>query len=93
MTRPCYYTDGCPHDREIEECEAVGHYNTASKWPSSQSPPTLRFGEATKNLNDGMPEELASDRMDMTPEVLRDHYNAQTEEDKRSLQREFINDF
>jgi len=32
-----------------------------------------------------MPEEMASDRMDMTPEVLRDHYNAQTEENKKKI--------
>jgi hypothetical protein len=37
-----------------------------------------------------MPEEMASDRADMSPEVLREHYNAQTEEDKRGLQREFL---
>ncbi len=92
VTRPCYYTGGCPHDREIEECEAVGHYNTASKCPSSRSPHTLRRGAATRNLNEGMPEEMAGDRLDMTPEVLRDHYNAQTEDDKRSLQREFLDD-
>lgn len=92
MTRPCYYTNECPHDHDIEECEAVGQYNTASKCPSSRSPHALRRGSATKNLNDGMPEEMASDRMDMSPEVLREHYNAQTEEDKRELQRRFLND-
>lgn len=40
----------------------------------------------------GMPEETASDRMDMSPEVLREHYNVQTEEDKRALQGEFLDD-
>lgn len=90
MTRPCYYTNDCPHDRDIDECEAVGQYNSASKCPSSRSPHALRRGAATKNLNDGMPEEMTSDRMDMSPEVLREHYNAQTEEDKRGLQRQFL---
>jgi integrase len=92
ITRPCYYTNDCPHDREIGECEAVGHYNTASKCPSSRSPHTLRRGAATKNLNDGMPEDMACDRMDVTPDVLRDHYNVQTEDDKRELQRRFLED-
>lgn len=90
MTRPCYYTNECPHDRDLNECEAVGQYNSASKCPSSRSPHALRRGAATKNLNDGMPEEMASDRMDMSPEVLREHYNAQTEKDKRELQRTFL---
>lgn len=41
-------------------------------------------------LHDGIPEEMASDRMDMSPEVIREYYNAQTEEDKRELQRTFL---
>jgi len=74
-----------------EECEATGDYNTASKCPSSRSPHTLRRGRATKNLNDGMPEEMVGDRLDMSPEVLREHYYEQSEADKRKLQRQFLN--
>jgi hypothetical protein len=37
-----------------------------------------------------MPEEMASDRADMSPEVLREQYDTQAEEDKRGLQREFL---
>jgi hypothetical protein len=37
-----------------------------------------------------MPEEMTSDRMDMSPEVLREHYNVQSQEDKRNLQRQFL---
>jgi len=48
------------------------------------------FGSASRDLNDGMPGEMASDRADMSTEVLREHDNAQTEEDKRGLQREFL---
>lgn len=39
-----------------------------------------------------MPDERVSDQMNMSPEGLREHYNAQTEEDKRKLQRRFLND-
>lgn len=89
-TRPCDYSDECPHDREIEECEAAGRYNFASQCPSSRSPHTLRRGRATKNSNNGMPEEMVCDRMDMSPEVFREHYRQSTEENKRALQREFL---
>ena len=89
-TRPCFYRGEYPHDRDLDECAAVGEYNSASKCPSSHSPHALRRGSATRDLNDGMPEEMASGRLDMSPEVLREHYNAQTEEDKRGLQREFL---
>jgi len=91
MTRPCFYSNGCPHDRDTDECEAVGDYNQASKCPSSRSPHTLRRGRATANANNQMPEEMICDRMDMSPEVFREHYRQQTEDDKRELQREFLN--
>jgi integrase len=90
VTRPCYYTNEYPNDRTLDECEAVGQYNSASKCPSLHSPHALRRGSATRDLNDGMPEGIASDRLDKSPEVLQEHYNAQTEEDKRGLQREFL---
>jgi len=91
ITRPCFYSDECPHDRVQDECEAVGDYNNASKCPSSRSPHTLRRGRATENANNSMPEEMICDRMDMSPDVFREHYRQQTENDKRSLQREFLN--
>jgi len=91
LTRPCMITGECPHGRDVSTCEATGDYNEASKCPDSRSPHALRRGRATKNLNDGMPEEMVSDRMDMSPEVLREHYNEQTSRDKRRLQREFLN--
>jgi hypothetical protein len=39
-----------------------------------------------------MPEEMVGDRMDMSPEILREHYNEQSEADKRRLQRQFLDD-
>jgi hypothetical protein len=39
-----------------------------------------------------MPADMTSDRMDMSPEVLEEHYNEQTEDDKRRLQRKFLED-
>jgi len=90
ITRPCVYDGQCPHDREISDCEAAGRKNAASKCPSSRSPHTLRRGRATENANDGMPEEMVCDRMDMTPEVFREHYRQSTEADKRQLQREYL---
>lgn len=37
LTRPCVYSGECPHNRDIDNCEAVSH-NAASKCPSSNSP-------------------------------------------------------
>jgi integrase len=91
ITRPCVYTDECPHDREIDECEATGDYNTSMKCPSSRSPHALRRGRATTNANNGMPREMTCDRLDMSEETAEEHYLRQSEKDKRKLQREFLN--
>ena len=44
-TRPCVYGDGCPHDRDPEECEATDH-GTAGKCPSSVSLNAFRRGRS-----------------------------------------------
>jgi len=90
MTRPCWYGADCPEERDPDECEAAGPKQAASKCPASRSPHALRRGRATANLNKGMTKDMTSERMDMSREVLDEHYNKQTEEDKRRLQRKFL---
>lgn len=91
LTRPCEVGKDCPHDTTPDECAAAGSKAGASQCNSSRSPHTLRRGRATRNLNDGMPKDMVGDRMDMSVEILNEHYNEQDEEDKRRLQREFLN--
>ena len=43
VTRPCWYGDGCPHDREIETCKAtkqpsMSHTDYCSLLPASADP-------------------------------------------------------
>lgn len=73
-TRPCFVGDGCPHDREIEECEAT-YYKQASKCPSSRSPHDFRKARVTKYRNDNVPREVVSDRLDASEEILDKHYD------------------
>jgi len=89
LTRPCFYSNECPHDREIESCEA-NTYNGASKCPSSIAPHTLRRSAITYWLDDGYSKELLSDRMDVSVETLEKHYDARSEEQKRELRREML---
>lgn len=91
MTRPCWIGEDCPHESDPDSCVANGADDFPSKCPSARSPHALRRGRATENLNDRMRKAMVGDRMDMTPEVQREHYNEQTEEDKRRLQGQFLN--
>ncbi|PAU78799.1 integrase [Halorubrum salipaludis] len=88
LTRPCHYTNECPHDREIDECEAAGGYNQAQRCPSSVPPHTIRRSAITAWLNDGFAKELLSGRMNVRPSTLDKHYDARTESEKRELRRE-----
>lgn len=50
LTRPCVLSGECPHDRDLETCEAR-EYGTASRCPSAVSPHALRRGGITYALN------------------------------------------
>jgi|APHM01.1.fsa_nt_gi hypothetical protein len=89
MTRPCALDQGRPHDREIDECEATGH-TYAARCPSSVSPHPIRRSSIAHWLDEGDPEELLSDRMDVSVDVLEEHYDAPSEEQKRQLRRDML---
>lgn len=89
LTRPCHYTNECPHEREIESCEATIN-DSASKCPSSVSPHAIRRGSITAHRNSNVPKDVASDRMDVSGEVLDKHYDMATPEEKRKRRREHL---
>jgi integrase len=89
-TRPCYYTNDCPVEgREMETCEA-NSWDNAADCPESVKPHSLRRGAITAWLNEGHSKELVSDRMDVSTDVLEEHYDQRTEEEKRQLRRELF---
>lgn len=91
VSRPCEYTGECPHDRELDSCEAIDR-NKASKCPSSVSPHAIRRGSITHHLSEDVPEKVVSDRMNVGLDVLEKHYDRRTEDEKAEQRREYLDD-
>lgn len=88
-TRACYYSGGCPHNREPEECEG-NNYGYYSRCPSSVSPHSVRRGSITHHLTEDVPEKIVSDRMNVGQDVLDKHYDKRSEEVKVEQRRKYL---
>ncbi len=91
MTRPCIYGQGCPHDREITECDARTNSN-ADDCPSRYSTHPLRKWSIMHQLDAGISKEYLSDRVDVSIPVLERHYDQRSEERKSRRRREELAD-
>lgn len=87
-TRPCMVGE-CPHDEDPKTCEFMTR-DTARDCPSSRSPHGVRRGSITSHLRDGTPREVVSDRMNVSAEVLEQHYDETTEMERMRIRREFL---
>lgn len=88
LTRPCHYSEDCPHERDEATCEAAQDHDYAQRCPSSVPPHALRRSAITAWLNEGHSKELLSDRMNVSTKTLEKHYDARTESEKRELRYE-----
>jgi len=90
-TQPCVHSP-CPHGKERGTCDWVPR-DSASRCPSTRSPHQVRTGSITWQLNCGVPIDVVSERADVTPRVLREHYDkALQREEMEERRREYVND-
>lgn len=91
VTRPCSYTGDCPHDRDLNECPGLDNsrpYNC----PSSLSPHPIRRGAITYHLQQDTPEQVVSDRMDVSSDILDRHYDQRSLQEKMRQRRRYLPD-
>ncbi|WP_119822042.1 tyrosine-type recombinase/integrase [Halalkaliarchaeum desulfuricum] len=91
ITRPCWRTGACPHDRDLEECEATAYVH-ASKCPSSRSPHDVRSGRVTAYHRQEVPRRVVSDRLNASEDVLDKHYDRRGAREKAEQRRDYLPD-
>ncbi|WP_135806787.1 tyrosine-type recombinase/integrase [Halorussus marinus] len=73
VTQPCRYGT-CPHNRDPDECEALDH-GREQRCPSARSPHRIRTGSITWHRDCGWPPEVLAEKVNATPETIRQHYD------------------
>lgn len=88
FTRPCVFGP-CPHDRDPEECEATTR-KLAGRCPSSRSPHRIRTGSISHQLDEGIPLDVVSERVNATRDVIEQHYDKRSPRERMELRRDFV---
>jgi site-specific recombinase XerD len=81
-SRPCEVSGGCPHNRDPTNCEAVVDIDQVSKCPSSVTPHPIRRGYITHLLTSGVPVEVVSERCNVSPSIIDQHYDVRSPDEK-----------
>lgn len=90
LTRPCMVANRCPHDRDIDHCEAAQQKKKAFGCPSSKSLHPIRRGSITYHIDRGWPKEKLSERVDVSVDVLNKHYDARSKEQEREGREQYL---
>jgi integrase len=86
-TQPCQFGGECPHGREPSECEAATAKDKVSTCPSGVSPHPIRKASITYGMLKGARIEEVSGRMDVSPDILKRHYDQRTLEEQMEQRR------
>jgi site-specific recombinase XerD len=86
LTHPCLIGP-CPHDKDPNDCEYLQHGHE-SGCPSVKSPHKVRTGAISNMRECGIAPEDVSERVDATPETIRQHYDFSDELQRLENRRE-----
>ncbi|ELY97919.1 tyrosine-type recombinase/integrase [Natrialba asiatica] len=91
VTRPCWRDESCPHDRDIDTCEAT-HLDHASKCPSGRSPHDLRSGRVTFYRREDVPRRIVQDRLNASEDILDRHYDRRSDREQAEQRTDYLPD-
>jgi len=91
VTRPCWRGEGCPHDRDIDTCEAT-HLDRASTCPSARSPHDVRSGRVTYYRREDVPRQIVEDRLNASEDILSRHYDRRSDREQAEQRSDFLPD-
>lgn len=91
-TQPCQRTEECPHDVDMDDCDARGYKDVPSECPSILRPHDIRRGSVTHWLREDVPTEVISGRMDVSRKVLEQHYDRRGLETLADQRREWVDE-
>jgi len=80
VSSPCFRGEDCPDCTETAD----------RKCPEGVYPHAIRRGSITHFLSKDVPSEIVSDRMDVSRDVLDEHYDKRTEERKLEQRRSYL---
>jgi len=89
-TRPCQRGKDCPHGRDLDDCDARRTVTLAADCPSTRSPHQIRRGSISEMLSEQTPVRAISDRANVSEDVLDEHYDVRSEEERMSSRRQFF---
>lgn len=81
MTAPCFRDEPCPDCNQGQE----------KKCPEAVSPHAIRRGSITHFLTSDVPEDVVSDRMNVSRKVLHQHYDNRSAEVKLEQRQGYLN--
>jgi integrase len=82
VTSPCYIDEECPNCTDDPD----------QKCPEAVNPHAIRRGSITHYLTSDVPVEVVGDKMDVSRDVLSEHYDRRSEEVKLEQRRRYLDD-